>query len=90
MIGIGTRLADDPVLQALQEYRLKPHLFSIAIPGYRPFPDNDQAGGQRGNGPNVRFGAPPDFLNNPGEMGGAQGRAPQGQISPGGPVSHAF
>jgi hypothetical protein len=75
MIGIGTRLVDDPVLQALQEYKLKPHLFSVAVPGYGGFPGNDQGGGQRANGNNVRFGAPPEMVNNPPEMGGAQGVA---------------
>jgi hypothetical protein len=73
MIGIGTRLPDDPVLLALQEYRLKPHLFSVAVPGYGAFPGNDQAGVQR-NVNNVRFGAPPDFMNNHQEWGAAQGR----------------
>jgi hypothetical protein len=34
MIGIGTRLQDDPVLQALQEYMLKLHLFAVAVPGF--------------------------------------------------------
>jgi hypothetical protein len=38
MIGIGTRLPNDPVLQALEEYRLKPHLFSVAVPGLGDFP----------------------------------------------------
>jgi hypothetical protein len=37
MIGIGTRLPNDPVLQALEEYRLKPHLFSVAVPGFGGF-----------------------------------------------------
>jgi hypothetical protein len=41
MIGIETRLPKDPVLQALQENRLKPHLFSVAVPGYGAFPVND-------------------------------------------------
>lgn len=87
MIGIGTRLADDPVLLALQEYKLKPHLFSVAVPGYGAFHGNDQAGGQRGNGPHVRFGNPPDFVNNAGDLGAAQGRA---QVPPGGPGPQAF
>jgi hypothetical protein len=84
MIGIGTRLADDPVLLALQEYKLKPHLFSVAIPGYGAFPGNDQAASLHRNGQQVRFGNQQNFVNNPGELGGAQGRAqiPQGGLFP--------
>lgn len=90
MIGIGTRLADDPVLQALQEYKLKPHMFSVAIPSYGGFPGNEQAGGQRANGNNVRFGAPPEMVNNPPGMEGAQGRGPQVQIPQRGPAPQMF
>jgi hypothetical protein len=90
MIRIGTRLPDDPVLLALQEYRLKPHLFSVAVPGFGGFPGNDQGGGPRANGNHVRFGAPPDFVNNPHEMGGAQGRAPPAQMPQGGPAPQMF
>jgi hypothetical protein len=80
MIGIGTQLRDDPVLLALQEYRLKPHLFSVAVPSFGAFPGNEQGGVPRANGNQVRFGAPPEFVNNPPEMGGFQGRAPPAQM----------
>lgn len=90
MIGIGTRLPDDPVLQALQEYKLKPHLFSVAVPGFGAFPGNDPVGGPRANGNQVRFGIPQDFMNHPGNMGAAQGRAPQEQAPQAGPGFQAF
>jgi hypothetical protein len=90
MIGIGTRLPDDPVLLALQEYRLKPHLFSVAVPGFGAFPGNEQGGGPRANGNHVRFGAPPEFVNNPPEMGGFQGRAPHAQMPQGGQAPQMF
>jgi hypothetical protein len=91
MIGIGTRLPNDPVLQALQEYRLKPHLFSIAVPGFGGFLGNDQGGDARAQGNNVRFDAPQEFQNNqPNVMGGAQGRAPLGQRPQGGTAPQNF
>jgi hypothetical protein len=90
MIKIGTRLPNNPVLLALQEYKLKPHLFSVVVPGYGAFPDNDQAQGLWANGNNVRFGVPPVFVNNAEEMPGAQGRAQQGHRPPGGPPPQGF
>lgn len=72
MIKIGTRLADDPVLQALHEFKLKPHLFSVAVPGYGAFPSNDQGAGPWANGFHVRFGPPHGFVNNNGEIGRGQ------------------
>jgi hypothetical protein len=87
MIGIGTRLADDPVLQALHEFKLRPHLFSVAVPDYGAFPDNDQRAGPRANGFHVRFGPPHEFVNNNGEIGRGQERAPFPQ---GGPGPQAF
>jgi hypothetical protein len=89
MIGIGTRLADDPVLLALQEYKLKPHLFAVAVPGFGGFPGNEQGGGLRAQGNNVRFGVP-QGLNNPPDGGGMHGRAPPVQVPQGGPAPQAF
>jgi hypothetical protein len=90
MIGIGTRLPDDPVLQAVQEYKLKPHLFSIAVPGFGGFPGNEQGGDNRAQGNNVRFGNQPDLMNNQAEMRGMHGQAPPGQMPQGGPGPQAF
>jgi hypothetical protein len=72
MIGIGTRLQDDPVLQALQEFKLKPHLFEVAVPAFGAFPGNDQAEPPRAHGNQVRFGVPPDPWNNQNRMGVAR------------------
>lgn len=80
MIGIGTRLQDDPVLQALHEYKLKPHLFSVAVPGFGPFPGNGPDEGPRAQGNHVRFGAPQEGGNNQNQMGGGQGQAPPAQM----------
>jgi hypothetical protein len=65
MIGIVTRLPDDPVLLALQEYKLKPHLFAVAVPGFGGFQGNDHKEGLRAQGNNVCFGVQPE-LNNAG------------------------
>jgi hypothetical protein len=89
MIGVGTRLPDDPVLLALQEFRLKPHLFSVAVPGYGGFPGNDQAGGARAQGNNVRFGIN-QGVNNAPVAGEFQGRAPPVQMPQEDPAQQAY
>lgn len=85
MIGIGTRLPDDPVLQALQEYRLKPHLFSVAVPGFGGFHGNEQGKGPRAQGYHVRFGMP-QGVNNPPDMRGDQRGVPHAQMPQRGPA----
>jgi hypothetical protein len=89
MIGIGTRLPDDPVLQALHEYRLKPHLFSVAVPGFGGFHGNEQGEGPRAQGYHVRFGMP-QGMNNPPDMRGDQRGVPHAQMPQGGPAPQAF
>jgi hypothetical protein len=49
---------------------LKPHLFSVAVPGYGPFHGNDQGDGPCANGNHVRFGALPDQGFPQNQMGG--------------------
>jgi hypothetical protein len=90
MIGIGTRLPDDPVLHALQEFKLKPHLFSVAVPGYGPFPGNEQAEAPRANGNQVRFGVPQEPWNNQNQMAGGLGRAPPAQTPQRGQAPQTF
>jgi hypothetical protein len=89
MIGIGARLPEDPVLQALQEYRLKPHLFAVAVPGYGGFQGNDQGDGLRAQGNQVRFGVQPELNNAGQQMGGAPARVPP-QMPQVGPFPPAF
>jgi hypothetical protein len=90
MIGIGTRLPDNPLLHALHEFKLKPHLFAAAVPGFGAFPGNDQGEAPRAQGNQVRFGVPPNPWINQNGMGGGQGRAPPVQMPQGGQDPQAF
>lgn len=67
-IGRGTRLLNDPILLALQEFKLDWEPYAMAVPGYGAFPNaqNNQAPGPRPQGQAARFGVPPANFQAPG------------------------
>lgn len=93
-IGVGTCLPEDPVLQALQQYKLRPEIYSVAIPGFGAFSANAQAPAPQAQaqagGHQVRFGQQPDVVNNPGGLAGGPARGPQVPVQPGGPAPQPF
>ncbi|GAQ93178.1 hypothetical protein KFL_013440020 [Klebsormidium nitens] len=62
-IGRGTRLNNDPVIEALKEYKLEWEQYTVAIPGFGAFPAPPREQPQPGIRPEgyaVRFGVPPN------------------------------
>jgi hypothetical protein len=79
----GTRLHNDPVLLALQEFKLGWEQYAIAVPGYGAFPDvqnNQPQAAVRPQGQAARFGVPPVYAQGPQQRQGGDGRFPQVQI----------
>ena len=83
-IGKGSRLDNDPVIEALKEYRLDWEPYTVAIPGYGAFPAPPREQPQpeiRPVGQGVRFGVLPNAQ--PGHQAGpghAEVRPPPVQI----------